>query len=215
MNDIKPVSYLTPSGYGEAEFEEKRSRFIGRVWLVETEAEALARIAQMRSKHYDATHNVYAYVIRGGQTRYSDDGEPQGTSGLPTLNVFQSEQVFNVCCVITRYYGGVLLGAGGLVRAYSRAAKLALDAAGKSLVRQWDVILLPSPYPLFERFRLLVREHSGVIEASELSADVLLQILMPVENRAAFLRKVTDISSATVQAEVIETVFKAVPQDPA
>ncbi|MDL2307478.1 YigZ family protein [Desulfovibrio sp. OttesenSCG-928-C06] len=211
MSDKKTVSYLIPSSYGEAEFEEKRSRFIGRVWPVEEEAEALARIGEMRSKHYDATHNVYAYIIRNRQTRYSDDGEPQGTSGLPTLNVFQSEGVFNVCCVITRYYGGILLGAGGLVRAYSKAAKLALDAAGKSIVRKWDIILLPSPYSMFERFRLLVQDHGGIIESSEFAADVLLQILMPVENSAVFLRKVTDISSATVEAEIIETVFRAVP----
>ena len=125
-----PQEYLTPAGFGEAELVEKRSRFIARVWPVPSEAEALACIADMRRQHRDATHNVFAYIIKGGPTRCSDDGEPQGTSGQPTLNVFQSETIENVCCVVTRHYGGTPLGAGGLVRAYSRAAKLALDKAG-------------------------------------------------------------------------------------
>ena len=130
--------YIIPSEFGEAEFVEKRSRFIGRVWPSGTEAEALARIAAMREKHCDASHNVFAYSIRNGQTRYSDDGEPQGTSGMPVLGVFQSERMQNFCCVVTRYYGGIQLGAGGLVRAYSRTAKLALKTAGISLMRQCD-----------------------------------------------------------------------------
>ena len=123
---MKNESYLTPAAFGEAEFTEKRSRFIGRVWPVETEAEALEHLKRMREQHWDATHNVYAYVLReGGIMRYSDDGEPQGTSGMPVLNVFRSREIVNVCCVVTRYFGGILLGTGGLVRAYSRSAKLA------------------------------------------------------------------------------------------
>ena len=109
-------SYLIPGGYGEVEFIEKRSRFIGRVWPVDSETEAIAHIKETREKHWDATHNVYAYImLEGGIMRYSDDGEPGGTSGMPTLNVFRSNDIKNVCCVVTRYFGGILLGAGGLV----------------------------------------------------------------------------------------------------
>ena len=109
--------YFVPAGDGTAEFVEKRSRFIGRIWNTETEEEALACIRAMREQHWDARHNVYAYLIRGGAMRYSDDGEPQGTAGMPVLEVLRGAELYNVCCVVTRYFGGILLGAGGLVRA--------------------------------------------------------------------------------------------------
>ena len=125
--------YLIPTQFGEAEFVEKKSRFIGRVWPVDTEEEALARIQEMKKKHYDATHNCWAYIIRDGAVRFSDDGEPGGTAGMPMLQVLQREGLFNVVCVVTRYFGGILLGAGGLVRAYTKGAKIAVDAAGKSM----------------------------------------------------------------------------------
>ena len=131
--------YLIPTKDSEAEFVEKRSRFIGRIWHTETEDEALACIKKMREQHWDATHNVYAYIIKDGPTRFSDDGEPGGTAGMPTLQVLQREGLYNVCCVVTRYFGGILLGAGGLVRAYAKGAKIAVDAAGKSMKRVWDV----------------------------------------------------------------------------
>lgn len=106
--------YLVPTGDGEAQFIERRSRFIGHIFLTETEEEALARLKQMREQYWDATHNVYAYIIRDGATRFSDDGEPGGTAGMPVLQVLQREELYNVTCVVTRYFGGILLGAGGL-----------------------------------------------------------------------------------------------------
>lgn len=119
--------YIIPAGYGEAEHIDKKSRFIGQVQHAETEAEAMAFVEEIRKKHADATHNVWAYVLQSGAMRWSDDGEPGGTSGQPTLNVFRSSGVSDVCCVVTRYFGGILLGSGGLVRAYSKAAALALS----------------------------------------------------------------------------------------
>ena len=125
-----PQSYYVPVDAGEAEFTEKRSHFLGHVRRVETEAEARAFLDEMRKKYYDARHNCWCYVLHeGGVVRYGDDGEPQGTAGQPMLNVFQREGVENVVCVVTRYFGGVLLGAGGLTRAYAKSAKDALDAA--------------------------------------------------------------------------------------
>ena len=127
--------YLVPFEDAESEFTEKRSRFISHIWRVETEAEARERIEEMKKRYYDARHNCWCYRLReGGVERYSDDGEPQGTAGQPMLNVFQRENVNDVVCVVTRYFGGILLGAGGLVRAYSAAAKDALDGAGISVV---------------------------------------------------------------------------------
>ena len=131
------TEYYIPTASSQTEFVEKRSRFIGHVWRVESEEEARARIEETRKKHYDARHNCWCYIIKDGPVRYSDDGEPQGTAGQPMLNVFQREGVVNVVCVVTRYFGGILLGAGGLVRAYAKSAKDALDAAGISVVRRW------------------------------------------------------------------------------
>ncbi|MBO5556819.1 MAG: YigZ family protein, partial [Oscillospiraceae bacterium] len=129
--------YCIPAGAGEAEFTEKRSRFLGHVRPVESEEEARAFIAKMKKEYYDARHNCWCYRIQAGPERYSDDGEPQGSAGLPMLEVFRREGVSNVVCVVTRYFGGVLLGTGGLLRAYTRSAKDALAEAGRAVVRQW------------------------------------------------------------------------------
>ena len=131
------TEYYVPTGAGESEYVEKRSRFLGHVRLVENEEEARAFIAEMKKKYYDARHNCWCYLLKDGPERYSDDGEPQGTAGIPMLEVFRREGVTNLVCVVTRYFGGVLLGAGGLFRAYTKSAKDALDAAGRSVVRRW------------------------------------------------------------------------------
>ena len=128
------TTYRVPFENGESAFTEKRSRFISHIWRVETEAEARERIEEMKKRYYDARHNCWCYLLQeGGVVRYSDDGEPQGTAGQPMLNVFQRESVTNVCCVVTRYFGGVLLGAGGLTRAYTKGAKDPVDAVGRAL----------------------------------------------------------------------------------
>ena len=132
------TEYYIPTVSSETELVEKRSRFLGHVWHVESEAEARARIEETKKKHYDARHNCWCYRLKDGTERYSDDGEPQGTAGQPMLNVFQREGVVDVVCVVTRYFGGVLLGAGGLVRAYTQSSKDALDAVGISEVRLWS-----------------------------------------------------------------------------
>ena len=142
--------YFVPAGEGEAEFTEKRSRFIGRVRRADTEHDALDMLRAIREAHRDATHNVYAYCIRENNlTRYSDDGEPNGTSGMPVLNVFFGAGVTNVCCVVTRYFGGTLLGTGGLARAYTRAAQMALEAAGIAQMASFTELLLALPYPFY------------------------------------------------------------------
>lgn len=203
--------YLVPAGYGEALFVEKRSRFIGRVWLCEEEQEALARIAEIRKKHGDATHNVYAYIVNGGRTlRYSDDGEPQGTSGLPTLGVFQNESVFNVCCIITRYFGGTLLSSGGLVRAYSKTAKMALDEAGISSMRRWNLMLIPCPYSFYERVRNMIVAYEGAVESTDFAADVLLEVLLPFGKTGEFQRQLTELSAGTIEAVIADTIFRGV-----
>lgn len=203
--------YLIPTRDAEAEFIEKRSRFIGRIWHTETEEEALAHIKKMREQHWDATHNVYAYIIKGGPTRFSDDGEPGGTAGMPTLQVLQKEGLYDVCCVVTRYFGGILLGAGGLVRAYTKSAKIAVEAAGKSMKRVWDVIYLPVPYAWYERMKQEIAAYEGVLRDTQYGADVELEVLTPEGRTQEFLARVVDISAGTLEGMITGQEYRAFP----
>ena len=205
-------SYLVPFQEAESEFTEKRSRFIGQVWRVNSEEEARARIEETKKKRYDARHNCWCYRIRaGGVERYSDDGEPQGTAGQPMLNVFQRENVTDAVCVVTRYFGGILLGAGGLVRAYTQSAKDALDAAGISVVRRWVAMEVPCTYSQFEEVRREVLQHGGVEEHVDYGADVLLSVLIPEEHSAQFAARLLDASAGTIEVLEAGEQFKAVP----
>lgn len=203
--------YLVPTDYGQDEFIEKKSRFIGRVWPVETEEEALAKIQEMRKQHYDATHNCWAYIIRDGAVRFSDDGEPGGTAGMPMLQVLQREGLNNIVCVVTRYFGGILLGAGGLVRAYTKGAKIAVDAAGKSMKRVWTVLYLPIPYSWYERVKLEVAAFGGIIRDTQFGMDVELEVLFPEAQTQPFLDRLTDMSAATLEAMVTGQEYRAFP----
>ena len=205
------TEYYIPTGPGEAEFVEKRSSFLGHVRLVETEEEAKAFVAEMKKKYYDARHNCWCYIIRDGAERYSDDGEPQGTAGIPMLEVFRREGICNVVCVVTRYFGGVLLGAGGLLRAYTRSAKDALDAAGVSMVRRWVETDVPCSYSLAEKLKLEVANFSGVVSDIEYGASVTIKALIPEEESEAFNARIFDISSGSVSPINTGEAFRAVP----
>ena len=205
------TEYLIPTGTSVTEFTEKRSRFIGHVWRVETEEEARALIEETKKKHYDARHNCWCYIIKDGPVRYSDDGEPQGTAGQPMLNVFQREEVTNVCCVVTRYFGGILLGAGGLVRAYTQSAKDALDEAGISVVRRWVAMEVPCTYGQFEGMRREVTSFDGVVENVDYGSDVVISALLPEQRAADFAAHVLDISAGTVEVLEAGEAFKDVP----
>ena len=203
--------YLVPSGYGEDEFIEKKSRFIGRVWCVESEEEALAKIQEMKKQHYDASHNCWAYIIRDGAMRFSDDGEPGGTAGNPMMQVLQKEELFNIVCVVTRYFGGTLLGAGGLVRAYTKGAKIAIDAAGKSMKRVWTVLYIPCPYTYYERLKLETESFGGIIRDTQFGAEVELEILVAREQAQSFLDKITDMTAGTVEGMEVGQEYRAFP----
>ena len=203
--------YLVPTAYGEDEFIEKKSRFIGRVWPVETEEEALEKIQEMKKKHYDATHNCWAYIIKDGPVRFSDDGEPGGTAGMPMLQVLQREGLHNIVCVVTRYFGGILLGAGGLVRAYTKGAKIGVDAAGKSMKRVWSVLYLPIPYNYYERVKLEVTAFGGIIRDTQFGADIELELLFPEAQLQPFLDRVTDMSAGTIEGMQTGQEYRAFP----
>ncbi len=203
--------YFIPTGDGEAEFVEKRSSFLGHVRLVETEEEARDFIAQMKKKYHDARHNCWCYILKDGPERYSDDGEPQGTAGIPMLEVFRREGVCNVVCVVTRYFGGILLGAGGLLRAYTRSAKDALDAAGISVVRRWVEMTLTCSYAMAERLKLEVSAFDGVVGELEYGADVCIHAFLPEEKGADFAARIFDVSNGSVSAQSVGEDFRAVP----
>lgn len=205
--------YLVPTDFGEDEFYEKKSHFIGRLWPVETEEAALEKIQQMKKQHYDATHNCWAYIIRDGAVRFSDDGEPGGTAGMPMLQVLQREGLYNCVCVVTRYFGGILLGAGGLVRAYTRGAKIAVDAAGKSMKRVWSCLYVPCPYPFYERVKLEVAAWGGIIRDTQFGAEVELEILVPEAQAQPFLDRLIDMSAANVEGMEAGKEYRAFPVD--
>ena len=205
------TEYLVPTRDADAEFVERRSKFIGHIFRTETEEEAIARLKQMREKYWDATHNVYAYIIRDGATRFSDDGEPGGTAGMPVLQVLQREGMFNITCVVTRYFGGILLGAGGLVRAYAHGAKIALDAAGKSMKRIWTNVYLPCPYNWYERIKLEVAAFGGIVRNTDFGADVCFDLLLPQTQVQPFLARVTDLSAGTIEGLVGDSEYRDFP----
>ena len=209
------TEYYIPTRAAESEFVEKRSRFIGYIKPVETEAEARAFVEKIKKRHYDARHNCWCYLLReGGVVRYSDDGEPQGTAGQPMLGVFEKEGITDLVCVVTRYFGGILLGTGGLLRAYTKGAKDALDAAGVSVVRRWVRQLVPCTYSLYERLKQETERFGAVIEDTEYGADIVLTVLVPEEQSDAYAARILDFTAGTVETLVDGEVFQPVPVRP-
>lgn len=209
------TEYYIPARAAESEFVEKRSRFIGYIKPVETEAEARAFVEEIKKRHYDARHNCWCYLLReGGVVRYSDDGEPQGTAGQPMLGVFEKEGITDLVCVVTRYFGGILLGTGGLLRAYTKGAKDALDAAGVSVVRRWVRQLVPCTYSLYERLKQETERFGAVIEDTEYGADIVLTVLVPEEQSDAYAARILDFTAGTVETLVDGEVFQPVPVRP-
>ena len=202
---------MVPSGYGEDEFVEKKSRFIGRIWPVESEEEAQEQIRQMEKTYSDAAHNCWAYVIKDGPARFSDNGEPGGTAGNPMMQVLQKENLNNVLCVVTRYFGGILLGAGGLVRAYTKGAKIAVNAAGKSIKRVWSVLYIPCPYSFYERVKLETEAFGGIIRDTQFGAEVELEILVAQPRAQEFLSKILDMTAGTVEGMETAQEYRAFP----
>ena len=205
--------FRVPFGPSESEFVEKRSRFISHLWPVETEEDAQAHIREMKSKYYDARHNCWCYLIGKNVMRYSDDGEPQGTAGQPMLKVFERENVTNVCCVVTRYFGGILLGAGGLTRAYSQGAKDALVAAGAATMGLWSQVAVPCTYALFERVKLEIAALNGVIDDTEYGADICLYVSMMADTVEPLQKRLTELSSGSLKLEVLGEEYRPGPRE--
>ena len=163
------AAYKTIAARAEAEIVEKKSRFIGQIAPVATEEEALAFIAEVKAAHRMARHNVYAYVLRGGRVRYTDDGEPAKTAGMPTLEAIQHAGLEDVAVVVTRYFGGILLGTGGLVRAYTDAAKLAESDFAENVLLTFRMLDGTQP-PFLEKLTELTRGQSEIIVTAPFDA---------------------------------------------
>jgi uncharacterized YigZ family protein len=207
------TEYYLPTGYGQGEFTEKKSRFMGQVWPVSTEEAAREKIEQVKKTYHEARHNCWCYLLRDGTLRYSDDGEPQGTAGQPMLEVFQREGITDCVCVVTRYFGGILLGTGGLARAYTRGAKDALVAAGVSVERLWDRTLVACPYRLYDPIRLETQRLGGILEETDFGMDVTLTVLTPELETKAYLARLVELSAGAVQGEPMDQTFRSVPTD--
>ncbi len=194
------TEYKTVEKYADPEFVERRSRFIGYIKPVTTEEQALEFINSIRSKHWDATHNVYAYVLRERNTcRYSDDNEPQGTAGMPVLDVIRKSGLTDVCVVVTRYFGGILLGGGGLVRAYSHSASLATEAAGVIYMRGCAICSLDCTYNQYGKLQSLIPEMGGIVDNADFADKVNISFHIPSEELQGLRKKVTDATSGTVE----------------
>lgn len=193
------------------EFIEKKSRFIGYAKPVTTQEEAVAFISQIKQKNWDATHNVSAYVLREQHIqRSSDDGEPSGTAGVPVLDVLLKENLVDVCVVVTRYFGGILLGAGGLIRAYSHGSKIAVDAAKIITMAPCSVISLTVDYSFYDRLNILLNEFSANIENSEFGENVMITFSLDEKAVDAFQEQLTQRSNGKYITKKIGEKFAEV-----
>ena len=196
-------TYKVPLATATADFTEKKSRFISNVAPVSSDDEALDFLRSIREAHREATHNVYAYRVKNNNIcRYSDDGEPSGTAGKPLLEAFLRQDIYDFCCVATRYFGGILLGAGGLVRAYARCGAIALEASGVGFMREIAMCSVCLPYPLYENVkRLLSLNNVGSI-TEDFGVEVTIQFSLPSEEISALELKVTELTAGVVRVIV-------------
>ena len=200
--------YRTVAAPALEEFTERRSRFIGQIAPASTEEEALAFLASVRERHREATHNVYAYVLRQGNlSRFSDDGEPQGTAGRPVLEVLLREGLTDVAVVVTRYFGGILLGAGGLVRAYAQGAKAAVDAARVVEMLPAAVVELDMGYDLYGKVTYLLPKYGTETLESIFAEGVRLRLLCRKACLPALGKELEELSSGRVAPLVLEERF--------
>lgn len=203
-------SYKTVKKRAHDEFTEKRSRFIGYVCPVQTVEEANCFISEIKQKHWDAKHNVYAYILRDGNIKkYSDDGEPQGTAGMPMLEVLKNRKIMKTAAVVTRYFGGIKLGAGGLVRAYAESVSKALDSARIVENRLVKTGLLKLTYDQYPKMLQFLEREQAVVERTDFTDEVSLALSVPCGEYGAFTARLTDYFAGKVSLAEGETHYAA------
>ena len=206
-------SYRTIKSRGQAETVIKKSRFIGYAAPVASEEEALSFVEGIKKQHYNARHNCYAFAIGNENTlyRFSDDGEPQGTAGKPILEVITGQDMVNICIVVTRYFGGTLLGTGGLVRAYTEAAKLALDDAGAVTFALMTEVYITTNYNDSGKVSYLLNSSDILIEDTRYEGNVTFHTLVPAERTEEVIVRITDATAA--RAEITRGDERFLPLD--
>lgn len=203
--------YKTVLENASDEFVEKRSRFIGYCKPVKTEQEAIDFINEKHSEHWNATHNVYAYSLREGNIkRYSDDGEPSGTAGMPVLDVIVKNEIFDVVVVVTRYFGGVLLGTGGLVRAYSHGSKIAVEAAKPVIMQNCLVCEARCAYNQYGKVSSLIIGVGAAVDDTVYESDVLVKFHIKPDLLGTLNKKLADATSGEVTVEQKDEQYFAV-----
>lgn len=212
MGDDGINDYKTIKKYATDQFIEKKSKFIGYIAPISSEEEAIAFINEKKALHWNATHNVHAYSLRNPQIkRYSDDGEPQGTAGIPVLDVLQKEGIHNAVIVVTRYFGGVMLGAGGLVRAYSHCAKLALDASEMITMSVCVSFTIQFHYSVYGKLNSILPNYPILIQDALFEELITIHALIKDSYLDAFINKVTQLTSGSVEITQHDIVFSYIP----
>ena len=191
--------YLTIEGSHEAELCERRSRFLALLTSAVTEEEAMEAVQQMRAKYHDAKHHVFAYRLHDGRQRYSDDGEPQGTGGQPILKVLEGAELTDCVVVVTRYFGGILLGTGGLTRAYSGAASLVLQGAKRVEMRRCALFVINMDYSLYGAVQPLICTQEGQVLDTGFGADVTIKFCLPLKKVPCFERALADLTNGSLK----------------
>ena len=205
-------SYKTVKQYGEGEIEEKKSRFLGKIKPVSTEEEAIAFIETIKKQYWDARHNCYAFIIgeNSESIRCSDDGEPSGTAGKPMLEVLQNNGLKNVVAVVTRYFGGTLLGTGGLVRAYTQATQAALEEAQVATMTLMSVLAIKTDYNAVGKIKYMFAQADILVQNEEYGVDVTITIAVPLSEKEAMQKEIVEATNGKVSIEEREQVFMAV-----
>ena len=203
---LKP--YKTARAASETEFTVNKSRFIGRCFPVSSEEEALARLDEIRKLHHDATHNCWAYNLRGGIMRFSDDGEPGGTAGMPIMDTLIRSETLDAIIIVTRYFGGILLGSGGLVRAYSKSASDALSSAGGLQMLPCSEIEFYVDYSRYGGIEGFVRSNSTV-KNTEFLDNIRFNCLVPFDDAEGFIAEIIERTDGRSSPKIISEEYLA------
>ena len=203
------ADYISVDKQSTSEIVEKKSRFICNMKHVESEDEAVEFIRQIRKKYYDARHNVYAYIIGDGSVKKcSDDGEPSKTAGIPIMQMLEGEGVTDVVCVVTRYFGGTLLGTGGLVRAYTLSAKTGLETSGVKVMQSANVYIITVPYAQLSTFEYISKTHGANIEDKVYAEDVAAKVSIFEADAQAFEKEIADKLATSVKVTLSEKTYR-------
>lgn len=200
-------TYITVKQEAKAEITEKKSRFIAAMRHVESEEEATAFITAVKKEHYNARHNVYAFILNNGFKKYSDDGEPTRTGGFPVLEMLEMEGITDCVCVVTRYFGGTLLGTGGLIRAYTKAAKDCLAECGLLKKTMCDIVMIKCDYTFLSKVEHILKSGNFKVEDIEYGENAAVKVICEKTKTDVLLAEITDTFGINVSAEAVDQIY--------